>query len=53
VYAQLENWRDTGSTPLGGGVVAFPLAVLVLKLTPAQSRDSSLLVQAIGMTSAA
>jgi uncharacterized membrane protein YfcA len=42
-----------GSTPLGGGVVAFPLAVLIFKLTPAESRDVSVLVQTIGMNGAA
>lgn len=42
-----------GSTPLGGGVVAFPLSVLVLKFTAEESRDAAALVQSIGMTSAA
>lgn len=34
-----------GSTPLGGGVVAFPVATLLLELTPAQGRDMSALIQ--------
>jgi uncharacterized membrane protein YfcA len=42
-----------GATPLGGGVVAFPLAVLVFNLTSAESRDVSVLVQAVGMNGAA
>lgn len=42
-----------GSTPLGGAVVAFPVAVLVLKLTPVQGRDFAVLIQSIGMTAAA
>lgn len=41
-----------GSTPVGGGVVAFPLVVLYLKLPADQGRDLSLLVQAIGMSAA-
>jgi len=40
------------STPLGGGVVAFPISVLVLGFTSEQSRDASVLVQSIGMTAA-
>jgi uncharacterized protein len=42
-----------GSTPLGGGVVAFPISVLVLQFTPAESRDASVLVQSVGMNAAA
>ena len=41
-----------GSTPLGGGVVGFPVAVLVLGMEPAQGRDFSAMIQAVGMTSA-
>jgi uncharacterized membrane protein YfcA len=41
-----------GSTPLGGGVVAFPVAVLVLGLSPAQGRDFTLLIQSVGMNAA-
>ena len=42
-----------GSTPLGGGVVAFPVSVLVLNFTSQESRDASILVQAVGMNAAA
>ena len=42
-----------GSTPLGGGVVAFPVAVLVLGLTPSQGRDFTCLIQSVGMNAAA
>lgn len=42
----------SGSTPLGGGVVAFPVSVLVVGFTPSQGRDFSLLVQSVGMTAA-
>ncbi len=41
-----------GSTPLGGGVVAFPVSVLILGFTPSQGRDFSLLIQSVGMTAA-
>ena len=41
-----------GSTPLGGGVVGFPVAVLALKFTTAQSRDFSILIQSVGMNAA-
>jgi hypothetical protein len=36
-----------GSTPLGGGIVAFPVSVLVLQFTSSESRDASVLVQTI------
>lgn len=42
-----------GSTPLGGAVTAFPVAVLVLKFTPAMGRDFSALIQSVGMSAAA
>ncbi|KAL3939284.1 MAG: hypothetical protein SGBAC_005964 [Bacillariaceae sp.] len=41
-----------GSTPLGGGVVAFPVSVLMIGFSPSQGRDFSLMIQSIGMTSA-
>ncbi len=41
-----------GSTPLGGGVVAFPVSVLTIKFTPSQGRDFSLMIQSCGMTAA-
>jgi uncharacterized membrane protein YfcA len=41
-----------GCTPLGGGIVAFPVSVLVVGFTPSQGRDFSLLVQSVGMTAA-
>ena len=42
-----------GSTPLGGGVVAFPVGALVLKFTGSESRDISVLIQSVGMNAAA
>jgi len=57
-----ENWplavcmvfgsMIAGATPLGGGVVAFPISVLILKLSPSQSRDISILLQSVGMSAA-
>jgi uncharacterized membrane protein YfcA len=41
-----------GSTPLGGGVVAFPVSVLVIGFTSSQGRDFSLMIQSVGMTAA-
>mmetsp|Transcript_26470 Transcript_26470/g.62189 ORF Transcript_26470/g.62189 Transcript_26470/m.62189 type:complete len:420 (-) Transcript_26470:126-1385(-) len=41
-----------GSIPLGGGVVAFPISVLVIGFGPSQGRDFSLLIQSVGMTAA-
>lgn len=41
-----------GSTPLGGGAVAFPVMTLILNIDASQSRDFSLLIQSVGMTSA-
>jgi uncharacterized membrane protein YfcA len=42
-----------GSTPLGGAITAFPVAVLILQLTPEQGRDFAALIQSVGMTAAA
>ena len=41
-----------GSTPMGGGTVAFPVLVLFLDLPATLGRDFSFAVQSIGMTSA-
>ncbi|KAL1496015.1 hypothetical protein AB1Y20_014648 [Prymnesium parvum] len=41
-----------GSTPLGGGVVAFPVAVLIIGFTAAEGRDFTVLIQTIGMNAA-
>lgn len=42
-----------GSTPMGGGTVAFPILVLAYGLPATLGRDFSFAIQAIGMTSAA
>lgn len=41
-----------GATSEGGGAVAFPIMTLFYKISPAVARDFSLLIQAVGMTSA-
>src|SRR5262245_3756380 len=58
----LEHWRMAlvmilgslvaGSTPMGGGTVAFPILVLVFGEAPANARNFGLIIQALGMTSA-
>lgn len=50
--AMIAGSLIAGSTPLGGGVVAFPIAVLVLGLKPAQGRDFTVLIQSAGMNAA-
>jgi uncharacterized membrane protein YfcA len=42
-----------GSTPMGGGTVAFPILVLAYGLPVTLGRDFSFAIQSIGMTSAA
>jgi len=41
-----------GSTPMGGGTVAFPFLVLVFGMPPTLGRNFGLAIQALGMTSA-
>ena len=41
-----------GSTPMGGGTVAFPIVVLFFDLPASLGRDFSFAIQSIGMTSA-
>lgn len=50
--AMIVGSMIAGSTPLGGGIVAFPVALLVLGFSSAQGRDASLLIQAVGMSAA-
>lgn len=42
-----------GSTPMGGGTIGFPVLVLFFDLPVGLGRNFSLMVQSIGMTSAA
>jgi uncharacterized membrane protein YfcA len=42
-----------GSTPMGGGTVAFPILVLLLGESARLGRDFAFAIQALGMTSAA
>jgi len=41
-----------GSTPMGGGSVAFPALVLLFGHPPAMARDFGFAIQSVGMTSA-
>jgi uncharacterized membrane protein YfcA len=41
-----------GSTPMGGGTIAFPALVLGFHRTPVMARDFGLAIQSTGMTSA-
>jgi len=42
-----------GATSEGGGAVAFPVMTLVFHIKPAVARDFSLMIQSVGMVSAA
>ena len=41
-----------GSTPMGGGTVAFPVLVLIFDQVPANARNFGMMIQSVGMTSA-
>jgi uncharacterized membrane protein YfcA len=41
-----------GSTPMGGGTVAFPILVLLFHQQASNARNFGLIIQAVGMTSA-
>ncbi len=61
--AVLDHWRIAvvmvagsyfaGSTPVGGGSIAFPILVLVFGESPSVGRGFAFCIQALGMTSAA
>ncbi len=42
-----------GSTSEGGGAVAFPVMTILFDIQPAVARDFALMIQSVGMTSAA
>ena len=42
-----------GATSEGGGAVAFPVMTLVFHVAPAVARDFSMMIQTVGMNSAA
>lgn len=42
----------SGSTPMGGGTVGFPVLVMLFEMPTSLGRDFSFVIQAIGMTSA-
>mmetsp|Transcript_3040 Transcript_3040/g.6668 ORF Transcript_3040/g.6668 Transcript_3040/m.6668 type:complete len:392 (+) Transcript_3040:199-1374(+) len=52
MLAMIVGSMIAGSTPLGGGIVAFPVSVLVLGFSPTEGRDFSLMIQSVGMTAA-
>ena len=39
-------------TSAGGGAVAFPVMTFVLKMTPEDARDFSIMIQSVGMSMA-
>jgi len=51
--AMLFGSYVAGSTPMGGGTVAFPILVLLYELPATLGRDFSFAIQSVGMTSAA
>jgi len=51
--AMIAGSLIAGSTPLGGGVVAFPIAVLLIGFKPAEGRDFTVMIQTVGMNAAA
>ena len=51
--AMIAGSLIAGSTPLGGGVVAFPIAVLLIGFTPPEGRDFTVMIQTVGMNAAA
>eukprot|EP00457_Paulinella_chromatophora_P002959 gb/GEZN01002964.1/.p1 GENE.gb/GEZN01002964.1/~~gb/GEZN01002964.1/.p1 ORF type:complete len:510 (+),score=46.79 gb/GEZN01002964.1/:316-1845(+) len=42
-----------GATPLGGGIVVFPMAILLFDFSGSEARDTTILVQVVGMSCAA
>lgn len=51
--AMLFGSYVAGSTPMGGGTVAFPILVLLFELPATLGRDFAFAIQSVGMTSAA
>merc|ERR1711998_446412 len=41
-----------GSTPIGGGVVSFPVAVLIIRFSSSEGRDFGIMIQSISMSAA-
>ncbi len=50
--AMVAGGYAAGSTPMGGGTVAFPVLVLLFDLPTSLGRDFSFAVQSVGMVSA-
>jgi uncharacterized membrane protein YfcA len=51
-FVMLLGSMVAGSTPMGGGTVAFPILVLTFHQQAANARNFGLIIQAVGMTSA-
>jgi len=52
VYTMAAGSLIAGSTPLGGGAIAFPVTVLFIGFTPLQGRDYTVMIQSVGMPAA-
>jgi len=52
MVAMIIGSMIAGSTPLGGGIIAFPVSVIILNFTSTEGRDFSLMIQSFGMTAA-
>eukprot|EP00579_Thalassiosira_antarctica_P032549 CAMPEP_0201991380 /NCGR_PEP_ID=MMETSP0905-20130828/218_1 /ASSEMBLY_ACC=CAM_ASM_000554 /TAXON_ID=420261 /ORGANISM="Thalassiosira antarctica, Strain CCMP982" /LENGTH=288 /DNA_ID=CAMNT_0048545773 /DNA_START=52 /DNA_END=915 /DNA_ORIENTATION=- len=52
MIAMILGSMIAGSTPLGGGIIAFPVSVIILNFTSTEGRDFSLMIQSFGMTAA-
>jgi len=52
MIAMIFGSMIAGSMPMGGGIVGFPVSVLVYNFVPANGRDFSLMIQSFGMTAA-
>jgi len=52
MIAMIIGSMIAGSTPLGGGIIAFPVSVIILNFTSTEGRDFSLMIQSFGMSAA-
>mmetsp|Transcript_16918 Transcript_16918/g.29848 ORF Transcript_16918/g.29848 Transcript_16918/m.29848 type:complete len:409 (+) Transcript_16918:80-1306(+) len=52
MIAMILGSMIAGSTPLGGGIIAFPVSVIILNFTSTEGRDFSLMIQSFGMSAA-
>lgn len=52
MIAMILGSMIAGSTPLGGGIIAFPVSGIILNFTSTEGRDFSLMIQSFGMSAA-